>query len=424
MAGIINFNNYASEYYIKGDKWTRVPFSKFQWTISFIRNDGSDVPTNISYIAKSVELPGWEIQQQTLNQYNKKRVVNTGINLKAINIVFYDTVDGKFREFIQQYMNSFSYNFTFNGQAAIENRDQLREADGFDSNFGMKAIDSIDDNFFKKIYINQEFGREIWQTELQNPKITSVSHDQLDYSQSGFTTWSITIQPESIVHNLTPNVLDADPASNVSSTGTQLAPATPRSIGSGSFDFGSDTIDTTKSDGSVNELADYPAEPNEWPATITNSDAAINGLDLGETTGAIDNSMTNIVTNTTSPTAALSGIQSNPGGSIPSGTAINGSSVANSAKNITPASTLANTKLPQAVSSAMQAVQKVTGMAHALTQIPGLQKYTKGPIADIAKAGQKLRAVNNLTKKIPGQVSALQKYIKGFDPASKGGKWL
>jgi len=108
MAGIINFNNHASNYYIKGEKLTRLPFSKFQWTVAFERNDGSNEPTDLTYIAKSVDLPGWEIQQQTLNQYNKKRVVNTGISLKPVNLVFLDTVDGKFRTFIQEYMNSFS----------------------------------------------------------------------------------------------------------------------------------------------------------------------------------------------------------------------------------------------------------------------------------------------------------------------------
>lgn len=409
MAGIINFNNYASEYYIKGDKWTRVPFSKFQWTVAFIRNDGSDLPTDISYIAKSVDLPGWEIQQQILNQYNKKRVVNTGISLKPINIVFYDTVDGKFREFVQQYMNSFSSNFKFSGQDAIENRDQLRDSDGFDSNFGMTAIQSTDDNFFKKIYINQEFGREVWRTELQNPKITSISHDQLDYSQSGFVTWTITIQPEAIVHDLQPTQLDIDPKSNQPSSGALLSPATSTS---------------STGDGREDSTVDYGSETEDWPSLVTPNDAAINGLDLTETTGAIDYSMSHIVENTSTPTAALEGIQSNPGGSIPSGTAINGSSISNSAKQITSGVTAANAKFQQVTGGAMQAVQKVTGMAHALTQIPGLNKYTKGPIADIARAGQKVRAVNNLAKKIPGQVSTLQKYIKGFDPASKGGKWL
>lgn len=409
MAGIINFNNYASKYYIKGEKWTQVPFSKFQWTISFLRNDGSSTPEELTYIAKTVDLPGWDIQQQTLNQYNKKRVVNTSIVLKPVSINFLDTIDGKFRTFIQEYMNGFSTNFSQEGAAAIELSDQLSDSEGFNSSFGITAVTGIDDNFLKKIIINQEHGGEVWSILLVNPKITSVSHDQLDYSQStGFVTWTITVQPEAVVHE-TASKTQPDYEGESKNKGNKDNP---------------DSSQSAEELAANTALGDWNEPGYSRPSTVNSSDLAINGLDLRQTSGAIASSMNNISSYTSKPTAALYGIQNSIGGSIPSGVAINASSMANGMGRLSNRPVQTQRGMTNPVSSAMSAVSQVTGIAYALTQIPGLRKYTKGPIADIAKTGIKLRSVNNAVKSAPAALSGLQRYINGVDPRNIGGKWL
>lgn len=458
MAGIINFNNYASKYYIKGEKLTRIPFSKFQWTVGFQRNDGSEEPTDLTYIAKSVDLPGWEIQQQILNQYNKKRVVNTSIALKPVSLVFLDTVDGKFRQFIQEYMNSFSYNFSFFGAAAIQSRDQL--SNDIDNTFGIFPQSAPDDNFLKTITINQEHGGEVWAITLQNPKIISVTHDQLDYSQNnGFVTWTISVQPEAVVHYLLSELQPDYVTALRKSTITEAAESTG---GNGTSyndpEYGDQAVpsaatklpnnivaethgDPDNVDGSRNSLSpiniskarrqddialDGYNEPGYMGAAYTGpgpanvSDAAVSGLDINQAKGAVSGSMNNMVNNANFPTAALGGIQDKPGGSIASGFAINAGGFGKVTSGV---SGIAN-QISNATSGALGAVSQVTGIAYALTQIPGLNKYTKGPIANLAKTGMKLRMANNLIKSAPATITGLQKYITGFDPKSIGGKWL
>ena len=422
MAGIINFNNYASKYYIKGEKLTRLPFSKFQWTVAFQRNDGSEEPKDLTYIAKSVDLPGWEIQQQILNQYNKKRVVNTSIALKPVSLVFLDTVDGKFRTFIQEYMNSFSYNFSFRGANAIESRDQL--SNDIDNTFGIFPQNAPDDNFLKTITINQEYGGEVWAITLQNPKITSVSHDQLDYSQSsGFVTWTITVQPEAVVHyllsELQPDYVTAlrramitEAAESTGGNGTSSTTASgdPMGIVSSATRLPNNIVaethgDPDNVDGSKNSLSPInvaSARRQEdialdggaaytGPGPVNVADSAVSGLNLGQAKGAVAGSMNNMVNNANFPTAALGGIDSKPGGSIPSGFAINAGGFGKVASG---ASDIAK-QISGATSGALGAVSQVTGIAYALTQIPGLNKYTKGPIANLPRTGMKLRMANN-----------------------------
>lgn len=385
MAGIIGFNNHASNYFTKGTKFTLVPFTKFQWTIAFdftqsqIGTEPASAFADITYIAQSVDLPNWDIETQTINQYNKRRTVATHVVFKPVTVTFFDTVDNKFKKLILAYMNHTSRSFglanseSFDGADAILAKDLLATDEAFNGEFGQKVAEDVMDNFINTLQINQEQGGWVTPVQLLNPKIVSVSRDNLDYTQSnGVVKWTVVFQPEGIRH--LPDIRHPDYNGNV--TGAINTPSTgdPRRMGQGNVMAG-----------------------------ITSNDA------IAQSSGAINSSMNNVLQAASNPSATLNGILSNPGGSIPTGTAINGSSVS---------SVIASAK------DLIGPVSKIAGIAGAITQLPGMSKYAKGPLGQIASAGLKLRATNNILKSIPGAQTGLQKYIKGFDPKSLGGGWL
>ena len=77
------------------------PRFKFLFHVQFTLN--SDIPAirnskifqqtqiyNISLAVKTIDLPKYRIDNETLNQYNRKRVVQTKINYDPVNITFHD----------------------------------------------------------------------------------------------------------------------------------------------------------------------------------------------------------------------------------------------------------------------------------------------------------------------------------------------
>ena len=54
---------------------------------------------NLSLAVKTVDLPKYEIKHETLNQYNRKRVVQSQINYSPVTITFHDDQSDNVRNF-------------------------------------------------------------------------------------------------------------------------------------------------------------------------------------------------------------------------------------------------------------------------------------------------------------------------------------
>ncbi len=383
MAGIIGFNNHASNYYVKGTYFTKVPFTKFQWTVSFnltpaalekLTISQQDLAEGLTYTAQSVDLPGWDIDQVLINQYNRKRVVNTTVTYKQVTLTFFDTVDGFFRNFISSYMNLTSDNFTSTGVDLIKDRDLL--APNLKNGYGITAVDQISgaDNFIDYIQINQEYGGNVTPVRLLNPKISSVSRDTLDYSQqSGIVKWTVIVQPEGL--EFLPSQVHPDYSESAVAALYNPAPYTEQADSGEGFDAGGPVV-----------------------------------------SGANTSSVNNAIRSAQNPNAVLAEVFQKPGGSIPAGTAINGSTLGGIINPNSPAGA--------AVGKAVGAASSVFAVAGAITQLPGMQKYSKGPLGKLAQTGYKVKAYSGMINQFPAAKSALDKYIKGFDIKRLGGGWL
>lgn len=210
------------------------PRYKFLFHVSFTINTG-DIPylrgvfgsgdvAELSLLVKTVDLPKYNVQTTTLNQYNRKRLVQTKIDYQPVNITFHDDGGDNARRLWYYYFSYYyndpsqqylSPNVTNGSVGASQNRttgfgyprsdiysDTLQFADWGYSGENWKA-GSSDPNgkpaFFKDIRIYGMDQRKFAEYILINPIVKSWNHDTYDYSQgSGTMQHSMTLEYETV----------------------------------------------------------------------------------------------------------------------------------------------------------------------------------------------------------------------------------
>jgi len=176
-----------------------IPRSRYQFAviITLVGTDGADKSFPLNKIS-SVGMPSYTTRTQTLNQYNKKRVVQTGLDYTPIQLSVYDDVGGEFEEFIKNYsryyfaqaltvddVDSFNYDLlnqefsssTGNSQAGIK----LRTNKQFIKNIVIVRTSSPEDVNVITIY---------------NPFIQSIQADTLNYSESAPVQYNLSFMYE------------------------------------------------------------------------------------------------------------------------------------------------------------------------------------------------------------------------------------
>ena len=182
---------------------------------------------NISLAVKTVDLPKYTIDVATMNQYNRKRLIQTKINYDPINISFHDDSGDNIRAMwysyysyyykdpAQQYIagapvtNGTNGNSTTNpngfGYNSRDIYEQNRVGDVSDWGFiGESYLDGSSDAggkppFFKDIQIFGFDQHKYSQYVLVNPLITNFAHDQYSYAEGGGVMQnSMTIRYETV----------------------------------------------------------------------------------------------------------------------------------------------------------------------------------------------------------------------------------
>lgn len=182
--------------------------------------------TSLSLAVKTVDLPKYTIDTEVMNQYNRKRLIQTKINYEPINIVFHDDGGDNVREMWYQYYSYYyrdpSYNIdntpSTNGSIGpIQQRQtgfgyqprdiysQGRTGNVNDWGFVGESYTSVTSDtsgkppFFRAIEIYGFDQHKYAKYVLINPLITNYNHDQYDYSQgTGIMQNSMTIRYETV----------------------------------------------------------------------------------------------------------------------------------------------------------------------------------------------------------------------------------
>ena len=170
--------------------------------------------TNLSYVVKTVDLPKFNIQNETLNQYNRKRVIQTKINYDPVTITFHDDGGDNVRKMWYQYYTYYykdaSQQYGGYSPTAGSLGDSATRVTGFDYNrrdiYDPQRVSNVNDwgyigeayndgtsspsgkpPFFSDVTI---YGFDQHKTAtyvLINPIITAWGHDQYNYSEGAGT---------------------------------------------------------------------------------------------------------------------------------------------------------------------------------------------------------------------------------------------
>lgn len=181
---------------------------------------------NFGILVKEIKLPSFTMQVEQLNQYNRKRLVQTKIKYDPIEITFHDDNGNNTTSMWEAYYTYYYNDGTKPGQVLRGNRGNNRfaqESDtqiidynnnniykestgGNDHDWGLSGGATNPDGtkipFFKNITIFGLNQHNFIAYTLINPMITNFSHDQYNYSEgSGIMQNKMTIDYETVVYN-------------------------------------------------------------------------------------------------------------------------------------------------------------------------------------------------------------------------------
>lgn len=158
----------------------------------------------VGVLAKSVDLPKFKIATETVNQYNRKTVVQTKLTYDPVSIVFHDDMANATTNLWKNY---YEYYFA-DGRTGISTAFKLAKssADFADTKYDNTAYayglaNGQDLPFFTSIEIYQLNKQRYQSFTLLNPIIKDWAHDSLDQSQGNkVMTNKMTIEYEAVVY--------------------------------------------------------------------------------------------------------------------------------------------------------------------------------------------------------------------------------
>jgi hypothetical protein len=180
---------------------------------------------NFGILVKEIKLPSFTMDTTQLNQYNRKRIVQTKIKYDPIEVTFHDDNGNNVTSMWEAYYNYYYNDGTKPGQVLRGNRGNNRffrdtgssivdynknniynEDNPDDFNWGLSGgatnFDGVKIPFFKNITVFGLNQHNFIAYTLINPMITNFSHDTYNYSEgSGIMQNRMTIDYETVVYN-------------------------------------------------------------------------------------------------------------------------------------------------------------------------------------------------------------------------------
>lgn len=179
---------------------------------------GDQDVTNLSMVVKTADLPKYNIQTETLNQYNRKRVIQTKLNYEPVTLTFHDDGGDVVRNMWYQYYSYYYKDPTQQYGSPNNTNGSVGASANRQAGFGYNARDIYNDQrvgnvndwgyigesfsdgtnsvvsggtgkppFFRDIRIYGLDQHKFAEYILINPIITNWNHDQYDYAQGAGT---------------------------------------------------------------------------------------------------------------------------------------------------------------------------------------------------------------------------------------------
>lgn len=203
------------------NSYQNAPKLKFLFHTYFdINPEAFSAEGNYGLLVKEIKLPSFNVRTQQLNQYNRKRIVQTKLEYEPIEITFHDDNNNQVTKLWEAYYTYYyndankpgivfagnrggspgaagkSYNSNNIYDASISGDDDWGFAGGSTSSEGKKIP------FFKNITVFGFNQHNFVAYSLVNPVITSFGHDTYNYSTGdGVMENKMSIDYETVVYN-------------------------------------------------------------------------------------------------------------------------------------------------------------------------------------------------------------------------------
>lgn len=151
----------------------------------------------IPMLVKTIDLPGFSIQTETHNQYNKQTHSQHKINYSPVNIAFHDDQKDLIRSFFHTYQNYYykdSSHQLGSGKYNTENK-----YTGYQNgNWGFAQGNT---RFFKDIRVYSMYQKRFAEYTLINPIVTNLGHDSHAYASGGLMQHTMSINYEAVKYS-------------------------------------------------------------------------------------------------------------------------------------------------------------------------------------------------------------------------------
>ncbi len=153
----------------------------------------------INMLVKSCDLPKFTITAETLNQYNRKKVVQTTHKYEPINIKFHDDNMGLINQLWQNYYSYYYADPTAAQDNGNYGRNALKSSSYIRSSYGLDNRSTVP--FFNYIKIYQMARHEYVCYTLQNPLITSWTSGAGKYAGNDVNEMSMALSYEAVAYS-------------------------------------------------------------------------------------------------------------------------------------------------------------------------------------------------------------------------------
>lgn len=174
--------------------------------LQFLANSNLTFKTSLSSLIRRATLPGVDFRTEVKNQFNKRRIVTTGLDYTPVEFTLLDTLNNDWLTVLMKY---YAYNFmnprnknrfadrdiTTNKAMIDEMSGSMFKGDTFNSNEAGFNL-QFEQNFFERIDFILYHGGKGVQYSVTNPTITAFRTKEIDYASSEFMEFTITADYE------------------------------------------------------------------------------------------------------------------------------------------------------------------------------------------------------------------------------------
>lgn len=198
------------------DQFRLTPKAKFSFHVSFSINRAALIDpalvqrhgNEINMLVKSCDLPNFSITTETLNQYNRKKNVQTTHKYNPISVVFHDDNMGVINQLWHNYYNYYYADPSSAKDPGAYDRTATKNFSYTSNAYGLD--NGATTPFFNYIKLYQMARHEYVCYTLYNPLITQWNHNKVDYSQNALHDNTMSLAYEAVSYSVG-NVENGEP---------------------------------------------------------------------------------------------------------------------------------------------------------------------------------------------------------------------